>query len=53
MYDRFEFVSGKSVEFVNDYVLLLLAAAVFEHFLESNTIVVSAGHSAVNISIDN
>ena len=52
VYYRLEFVTRKSIKFVNDKVLPLFAAAVFQHFLKCDTVVVRSRHCSVNIGID-
>ena len=53
MYRRFVFVSGKSVELVNEYKIPFFAATVFKHTLKVRSVVVRARHGSVDIGIEN
>ena len=52
VYYRFKLVAREPIKFVNDKVLPLFAAAVFQHFLKCDTVVVCSRHSAVDIGVD-
>lgn len=53
MYRRFVFVSGKSVELIDEYKIPFFAATVFKHTLKVRSVVVRARHGSVDIGIEN